>query len=520
MSKISMSLLRGSGSGGSDISLEGSLIITKGTSEDYLITDFNSFSEYVVRGSAGFDVQRSGDTITVTIPAEYLNNQATFFVSRDGNEKAFTVAMDDQSLVTPRITSPVNGSIDQSTNLTIIGSAYTTIPSGLGTLEEAQWQIATDNGFAGIIKDETISGASSRQFTVTGLPIGTQLFVRVRYKSSEVSLGWSEWSGTTSFTTSSEVINTPRIGLDQPPFDVNETPTFTAGTFTTVPANSDSHLSSSWRVVKVDLGDTETVVYSVNRSMENKQSLTLPKGILETSSEYYAQVRFEGSRIGESAWSDPLIFSTATTFVPDEIGTPWEGGFYAGRIMVNDKPHAIVMASKVEGGWFRNLQWKTSNTFTPNTDSTNDSYANMQGVLAAGISLHPASNACYTYRGGGYSDWLLGAKDVVEIMYRNFKPSAHNNNTSSGDNPNAIPPTGNYTSGNPAQTLLTLFRDGAAEAFTSVESEGWMMYTSTQGPREGDVWRQNSRIGSQFSNFNKTYYLHNSVRPVRIIPID
>ena len=520
MSEIQMSVLRGVGGGdGGEISLLGSLQIPIGGSNTYLINDYDSFSEYSARAGSGITVTINHPTqeVKVSVNSGYSGSQITFFVSRNGVEKSFTVATQASVVVTPRIVSPANGSANQSTNLTIQGSSYTTIPSGQGVLQKSRWQISRTQGFTDIIKDETITTGNKEHYNVSGLPIGTELFVRVMYTSS--TLGNSSWSATSKFTTIDESISKPTIRMDQPTFDVNETPTFIAGAFTTVPANSDSHLSSSWRIVKKGSGSSETTVYTNNRSMTNRQSLTLPKGVLETSSEYYAQVKFEGSRIGESMWSDKLTFSTATSFVPDELGTPWEGGFYAGRIMVNGQPHAIVMASKVEGGWFTGITWKNTTTTTPNTDSTNDSYANMQGAIAAGISSHPAFNVCYTYRGGGYSDWLLGAKDVVEIMYRNFKPSTGSNTTSSGANPNAIPPTGNYTASNPSQTPLPLFRVGAAEAFTVTSGTYYRQWTSTQYSATS-AWNQPFDVGNQYYLNNKTYTTDRSVRPVRIVPID
>ena len=518
MSVIEMSLLRGSGSTGEggELSLYGALTIPKGTSSEYTITDFDSFSTYAVRASNGFTATISGDKVTVNIPSGYANNQAVFFVSRNGVERAFTVGMSAQTLITPRIVSPANGAADQSTNITVSASNYTTIPSGIGSLAESHWQLSLTQTFTDTIRDVRVTTGNMQQTTFSELPIGTELFLRVRYRSSESSLGWSEWSAVSSFTTINESIAKPRIFLDQPPFDVNENPVFTTDAFTTEPSGRDSHLSSSWRIVKVENDGSETSVFTRLRSMEDKVRLQLPKGVLETSSEYYAQVKFEGSRIGESMWSDKLTFSTATSFVPDELGTPWEGGFYAGRIMVNGQPHAIVMASKVEGGWFEGIPWKNSNTNTPNTNSTNDSYANMQGAIAAGITNHPAFNVCYTYRGGGYDDWLLGARDVVEIMYRNFKPSTSQNDTFSGGNSSAIPPTGRYTENNPSQTPLPLFRDGASEAFQTTPTI--MQWTSTQSSNT-EAYNQRFSDGRDIYIIKTTTFRH-TIRPVRIVPID
>lgn len=510
MAVINLSTLRGVGVG--EVSLEGSQIINKGGTNKYTISDYDSFSIYKVETTLG-TASISGKEITLIIPSTTSVKVVALTVVRDGSPKVYSISVDAVGIIPPTILSPANNSTNQSTNLTVTASTYATAPAGNGTLKNSQWQVARDTGFTDMISTGEVSTGVLTAWHVGNLPRDTVLYVRVRYEST--TLGWSAWSSPNKFSTLSVVISKPTISTTEPPYEMKETPSFQSGAFSTTPANMDSHLSSSWRVYKVG---NPTPVYQLNRSMSSRYELTIPKGILQVSSEYQVEVKYEGSSVGESTWSDKLTFSTATMFVPDELGTPWEGGFYAGRIIVNGQPHAIVVASKMEGGWFTDIPWKNAASNTPNTNSTNDSYANMQGAIAAGISSHPAFNVCYNYRGGGYSDWLLSARDVVEIMYRNFKPSAKNNHTTSGANSNAIPPTGNYTPINPSQTPLPLFRLGAAEAFTVTADTFYALWTSTQSS-DTNAWDQNFDSGYQVASF-KTLTKPRSVRPVRIIPID
>ena len=83
--------------------------------------------------------------------------------------------------------------------------------------------------------------------------------------------------------------------------------------------------------------------------------------------------------------------------------------------------------------------------------------------------------------GGGHSDWCLPSKDVLEVIYRNFKPITEDNYTvgSNGTNPNSEPFGNPYTKSNPQQTPLNNFRLGGTEAmdkncyWSSTESSSW-----------------------------------------------
>jgi hypothetical protein len=81
---------------------------------------------------------------------------------------------------------------------------------------------------------------------------------------------------------------------------------------------------------------------------------------------------------------------------------------------------------------------------------------------------HPAAQFCEGLTIGGFSDWYMPAKNELEVCYYNLKPTTTNNTTSSGTNTNAVPSRGsNYTTGTPAQTSATSFKDTGAEDFAT-----------------------------------------------------
>lgn len=520
MATISLSELRGVGGG--EVSIIGEALVNKGSTNTYEITDYDSFSVYSVTtsvGSASVSGGVGGGTITLTIPSVTSAKNLVLTVVRDSEPKVYNIGIEAAGIVTPTITSPANNSSNQSTSLTIAATPYATTPAGNGVLIKSEWTVARDSGFTDVVATGSVSTGNMTRWTAEGLPLDTTLYVRVRYQSS--TLGWSAWASPVKFTTIGVTVDKPTISLNEPSYDVKETPTFQGNAFSTTPANMDSHLSSSWRIRKAS---DDSDVYTLNRSMSRRYELTVPEGVLDVSTEYYAQVKYEGSSVGESMWSDKLTFTTAETFVPEEAGTYWEGGVYAGRINVDGNVFAVVLASRLDAGAVATgIQWKTSQSYTPNTNSTYDCKANMQGAIAAGINSHPAFKHCYEFRGGGHSDWLLPSADVLEILYRNFKPFTQNNytsnvslhNASNGTNPNSIPVGAAYTTSNPSQTSLDAFKRGGAEAFD--DQSFYYAWSSTQYSATY-AWNMLMYSGYQYYTI-KTLTAGSFVRPVRLVPI-
>jgi hypothetical protein len=106
----------------------------------------------------------------------------------------------------------------------------------------------------------------------------------------------------------------------------------------------------------------------------------------------------------------------------------------------------------------------------------------------------------------------MTAKNELEVVYYNFKPTTENNNTSSGINPNAIPArASNYTISDPAQTSAAAFAPGGAEAFTATA-----FWASTENGTT-TAWLAFFGSGYQYGGFTKTtsYY----VRAVRRVAV-
>lgn len=487
MTTVKISSLRGTGGGGSDISIVGPTTVLAGTTNTYTITDYDDFSTYDVSVNIG-TVSRSDETITLVAPSGSGENVIILSISRDSNTRVFQIGLGGAGVATPSITSPANGDTNIPTSLTIQATAFSTVPTGAGVQTASVWQVARDLGFTDLVVNETKTTGNLTQYSVSDLARNTTYYVRVKYQSS---VGDSSWSSAISFATTQQQINQPTVSIVGQDFDVGETPTFNSSAFSVTPAGSDTHVASTWVVRRAD---DDSIVWQLVGSSANKLSITLPKGVLEVSTTYTVEVKHIGG-FGESVFSEKLMFQTADSFIPSTPGTPFGGGYYAGRINVGGQIYTIVVAPKALGGEAPGtLAWKTSNTTTAGTTSTNDGWANTNAMATAGIANHPAGQFCRGLSIGGYNDWYLPSKDELEILYRNFKPATQANNTGSGANPSSVPPTSNYTSGNPAQTSIALFQQGGAEAFqanwywSSTEygsSTAWLQYFGTGGQTSG-----------------------------------
>ena len=166
--------------------------------------------------------------------------------------------------------------------------------------------------------------------------------------------------------------------------------------------------------------------------------------------------------------------NSVTPSIP--IGSSYQGGFYAGQIGVSGVATHNLVVSPVSSGQFTG-KWKTSNSETVGTTSVIDGPANTAAMIAAGAAAHPCGQFCDNATIGGYTDWYMPAQNELEVCYFNLKPTTASNDTNEGINPNAVPARGsNYTSGTPAQTSSTDFKNTGTEDFDT----GVAYWSSTQ----------------------------------------
>ncbi|MDA8092312.1 MAG: DUF1566 domain-containing protein [Betaproteobacteria bacterium] len=177
------------------------------------------------------------------------------------------------------------------------------------------------------------------------------------------------------------------------------------------------------------------------------------------------------------------------------IGTPTSGGYYAGRIRLDDgNVYVLIVAPKAEGEHEPTI-WMPVGVNFDGATSYNDGMANTVAMAEAGSELAMWARAANI---NGETDWYLPSQDELEIIYRNLKPTANLNYCwmRSGLNLSAVEPTCPHTPNFPLQTQAELFQDGGAEAF----EPSWY-WTSTR-----HIAYSESAFYQSFSGGNQYYY--------------
>lgn len=167
---------------------------------------------------------------------------------------------------------------------------------------------------------------------------------------------------------------------------------------------------------------------------------------------------------------------------------------------------------------------KNANTaFPTGCQSLVDGWTATEAMKNADTStVYPAAHWARSRNIGGKTDWHIPARDVLELAWRNLKPSTDSNHTyadrptaqsfdykrdgaygdtanTHGTNNNSSPTGSAYTASVPAQTAATAFKTGGAEAFEF----GSAYYWSSTEYNASNAWRQfwnPSNPGYQSSN--------------------
>lgn len=194
----------------------------------------------------------------------------------------------------------------------------------------------------------------------------------------------------------------------------------------------------------------------------------------------------------------------ATIQIP-QIGTYWEseGGYFGGLVRRNDGRIQAVVVSRRQGGDSGNTVYVQPTLHVPNMTSLSDGQKNFEALLVwAGYSpnatMYSSKNApavngvldtiaiqngksdrpgyVQSYPNGfdGKSDWRIPALYELELLFRNFKPTAETNGVGVGSfdglawgvNPIMYPTSGTaHTATVPGKTTVAVFAEAGSEAF-------------------------------------------------------
>ena len=142
------------------------------------------------------------------------------------------------------------------------------------------------------------------------------------------------------------------------------------------------------------------------------------------------------------------------------IGTALAGGFYAGRFQVDGKHFALIVspaAGDIEGAW---------GEYGKKLDGCRSMIDGKQNTIDLAESGSELARTIMQLDINGLNDWFLPARDQLELLYRNLKPTDASNWCSylDGYNANSVPPGDVYDNEPPAQTAAADFHAGAEHA--------------------------------------------------------
>lgn len=230
--------------------------------------------------------------------------------------------------------------------------------------------------------------------------------------------------------------------------------------------------------------------------------------------------------------------ATSKGVIIPEIGEPFKGGYYVGKITRSDGDYALIVSPKATGEASTTLEWRNDNATTNGCQSLNDGAANTATMVSLGNStVFPAAHFCNNLSIGGYTDWYLPARDELELAYRNLKPTTKNNSTDNrsksgyvyspddlsadtmGVNRSSNPVGAAYTSTVPAQTSIDLFKTGGSESFAQSPYGTYNSHWSSTEHSSTNSWYQlfsDTLSGNQYYNSMPDTY---SVRAFRALKL-
>ena len=210
--------------------------------------------------------------------------------------------------------SPSDGSTAVTMPVVLTGSKY----YSLYGKEQINMhiQVATDIDFTNIVFDEHVGTVQS--YAVNSLNTTTQYYWRFRYQDEETT--YSDFSEPTSFTTSDIYIETP---TNMHPVDgatgIGESAYLQASPFNAV-GQTDNHESTNWQIATDSLFNN--IVWEDLDNIYNKEIIYLPRGVLQSNTQYYWRVQYKGENIGLSSYSSPTSFTTSD--VGEIYGIKWD----------------------------------------------------------------------------------------------------------------------------------------------------------------------------------------------------
>lgn len=543
-------------SAGTGISVSGSPITTSGT-----LTITNTAPDQTVVLTSGTGISATGTypnfTVTNTAPDQTVSIASGTGISASGTYPNFTVTNTAPHIATNLTysTASTTGTVNSSTGTNATLPAATTSLAGLLTgADKTKLDGIAAGATANTGTVTSVAASAGTGISISGSPIATSGTLTITNTAPDQTVVLTAGDNVTvtgtypNFTIASTDTNTTYtagnglnlVGTEFSTIDIRKPTAISPDGVTDVSIDATLTASAYAPLYSADVRSVrefQLTTFSdtgyatpVFTSSVNADTVGVTPS-LDLSTQYRWRCRDVAVSGATSAYSTDAVFTTSASIPgPTVIGETFGGGFYAGNIVEGGTEYYVIVAPKASGESAA-LKYKTTNTASPAaTQTLNNGPAATAAMVSAGS--HPAAAFCAGLSIGGFSDWYLPARDELELLYRNLKPTGTANVTStrslsaiiypegndvSGDtigrNRNSNPLGAGYASGDPAQTSVTAFVTGGAEAFALEFYFCSSEFSSTS------AWIQGFSNGGQFETTKDGAGILRPVRAVRRIAV-
>lgn len=275
--------------------------------------------------------------------------------------------------------------------------------------------VSDTSDFSNVVYVGTGGSVTSNAMSSQLLSIDTTYYWYGRYADTDNVI--SEFSAPTQFTTANTTINAPQNLTVNTisgfvPESSNMSVDTTFGATNLPPGVSVSHVSTDWRIVRSSNG--QVVFEETGQTGTLRYNINFPFGILEPSTAYSFEARFNANTFGASAYSSNVQTTSSSFTVPTVLGQPFAGGYYVGTWNVGPANYYLVIAPNSTGTYSTSPRLPFGTTSGTGL-ATNDGYFNTYSQLTA--AHFQAAVWTSTRSINGYTDWYLPSEGEINYIY-------------------------------------------------------------------------------------------------------
>jgi hypothetical protein len=246
---------------------------------------------------------KNGNTLKIHNPSAetkyyQMPSVNSVLATEDDLTKVTTVS---SAIKQPVILTPANNSTGFNGDITF--TSFETIETFTGTLDAISIAIATDVDFTNTVVLQRVETTDASSFNIAVDLSSSDLYIKVKYHSDLYS---SVWSNPVKTTTPEYIINKPTIlGPTNGQTGVALFPMISGSDFTYVGVD-ETHESTTYQIAK-DVAFTN-IAYNVTSTTDLTSHLITEDLDYETT--YYIRMRYNGSKYGNSEWSNTIVIDT------------------------------------------------------------------------------------------------------------------------------------------------------------------------------------------------------------------